>query len=58
MKKLIILTFLNIFTLIGTELYEKTSSEERYPINILCLDGGGVRGIIPAVFLEELDLKS
>ncbi|CAO5679371.1 MAG: hypothetical protein NEHIOOID_01041 [Holosporales bacterium] len=27
------------------------------PLNVLCIDGGGVRGIIPAVFLQEIEKR-
>ncbi|CAO5683147.1 MAG: hypothetical protein HEEMFOPI_01892 [Holosporales bacterium] len=34
-----------------------SSEIEDRPINILSIDGGGVRGIVPAVFLEEIEKR-
>jgi patatin-like phospholipase/acyl hydrolase len=39
------------------EVLSKSSTRKRKLIRILSLDGGGIRGIIPALILQELEKK-
>jgi len=47
-----------IIPLPHTPLVSHRKLGENQPMNVLAIDGGGVKGIIPALFLKELELMS
>ncbi|CAO5677076.1 MAG: hypothetical protein HEEMFOPI_01263 [Holosporales bacterium] len=55
MKKIIQYLFIYVFVQLSS-MTNLLSSDA--PLNVLCIDGGGVRGIIPAVILEEIEKRT